>query len=144
MASAEAAALAAEVKIRIDNDKLVRLTNDETTPDAIIINETKLLAACDDAIGKFEIESGHEYNGSERNHVAICVSGVVMKLEDYKGKSTNLISKHQQSFFAATASLRNKTPFLALTDSQWEPSTKEGLPDMDSTQTAFRRFRRKR
>lgn len=140
MASVEATQLLARVKARIGNKILVNLTNDDSS--VTVVDDNVLLAACDDCLGQFNMESGHAYDDDDIMHVSICVSGALAMLESYKGRSSSLIQQNRKNFFAACQSLRNKTPQLFLTNSQLQRSEQKGLPDMDRSRTVFRKKRR--
>ncbi len=76
-------ALVDEVKSRFPTEKLVQLTNVDST-DATTINEARLLLAATDVEGDFRTLAGVVYSNADARHVSFATTGVVRKLQVWK------------------------------------------------------------
>lgn len=125
--------LATAVTSRINSPILITLTNNDSTPPATSVNSARLLAACEDALGKFEALTGTAGDTSNYIHLSILVGGVLYFLELYKSREGALISQHGKQFFAECQSLRDKAVLLPHTNSKYAPTQEDtgALPDMD-------------
>jgi hypothetical protein len=130
--------LGTAVTARIGTLRLLGLTNDLNT--ATTIDTTVLEAACSDAVGLFQNESGFAFNAADQTHLVIAIQGVMYLLEDYKGRDGNIISNHKKQFFAGLNSLRNKAWLAPQSTSNLTPTREQAntRPDMDPTQPAWK------
>lgn len=130
--------LANLVIVRIGGQRLIELTND--TSGAITIDDDVLGGACDDAEGKFALETGSTPDTTNKTHVAILTEGVIYFLENYKARDGGILTQHGKNFFAGCKSMREKQAPLALGNSVLLPSTTRAntRPDMDKNNPAFR------
>lgn len=134
--------IAAKIKLRIDAQRLVSLTNDD--PDAgqspsSVVNDTKLIAACEDAIGEMRITSGVEPAADNASHIATIVPGVLYFLELYKSRDTAIITFHKNQFYAKCKGMRETLRILPSTLNPLKASRERGgtLPDMDRQRPVF-------
>lgn len=125
--------LATAVTNRVNSPILITLTNNDSTPPATSVNNTRLVAACEDALGKFEALTGTAGDTSNYIHLSILVGGVLYFLELYKSREGALISQHSKQFFSECQSLREKAVAMPHSNSKYSPSQEAtgSLPDMD-------------
>lgn len=76
------------IKARIDSTELIAVTNVESeTQDATpAIDDTRLQACIDDALGFFALNSGFDAQLSDKSHVAIIARGTQSYLYTYKNR----------------------------------------------------------
>lgn len=130
------ALLKAEVKKRINNSKLISLTNE--TPSSSI-NETVLDSACADAIGEFQLITGLAHDTANLTHVTYLVAGVIYFLEYYKSREGQILSMHGKRFYRGCKEIREKLTLLPISNSEFAnvyPSTPQ-LPDMSRYRNVF-------
>jgi hypothetical protein len=76
-------ALVDEVKSRFPTEKLIQLTNVDST-DATTIDDARLLLAATDVEGDFRTLAGILYNNADARHVSFATTGVIRKLQVWK------------------------------------------------------------
>ena len=131
-------ALGDAMKVRIGNERLAQLTNDD--PTATTIDDTVLEAAVDDAVGDFERITGLPMDATNKSHVTILIKGILWKLEDYRGRDGGIVTGHAKSFLGACAGFRKTIPFTPVTSGTLQPSTEKAnaRPDMDRKKAVWR------
>ena len=125
-----AALLNTKVQARIGAQILKQLTRDD--PSETTLDSDVLDAACEDAIGDFERETGIAHDTTNMSHVSVLVDGALYKLEQYKSRDGNIISSHSKAFYAGIKSMRDRVFIDPVTNSQLVPSEQRSeLPKMD-------------
>ena len=132
------AAISTAVQERIGADRLIQLTNYDTT--ATSINTTVLNAACQDAIGEFERITGMAHDSSNASHVVILVLGAQYFLEMYKGRDNAIMANHQRNFYTACQKFRDLLLVTPASSSVLEASRDSAgsRPDMDRAKNLWR------
>ena len=132
--------LATAVTNRINSPMLISLTNNDSSPPATTVNSARLLLACEDALGKFEMLTGVASDTSNFVHISVLVGGTLYFLELYKSREGAMISNHGKQFFLECQSIRERAVMLPRTNGTLSPSkeTPNALPDMDRQATPFR------
>jgi len=125
------AALAAAVKVRIGDSRLVQMTNDDST--TTTVDDDVLNAACADAIGEFSRLVRVTADTDNVAHIPILILGVQYFLEDYKSRDGNIVSGRSKRFYSACKSFTSIVYAPMTTNSPLSPSTqRQGTrPDMD-------------
>lgn len=131
-----AAALAIMVTARVGNQILVQLTND--SPTATIVDSTRLTAACEDAIAKFEMLTGITHDTTK--HGPILVVGTMYYLELYKSREGAIVNAHSKQFYSECKSIRELMVLSPSSNSKLVASSDlaGALPDMDRSRNVFR------
>lgn len=145
MASAQAIALAVEVKIRLGGTasrRLIELSNETGTPTTI--NDTVLNACCDDALGEFRIESGVEPDLAYTTHLVALVAGSLYYLEYYKGRNVQQTVIERKKFLSNCKAINERRYVLAQSNSPLQQSTQATgtRPDMDRSKNVWNAGRR--
>lgn len=130
--------LAAAIQIRVAEQRLVHLTNHNTTT-AITVDIPTLEASCDDAIGEFERITGLNAVIANRSHLAILTQGVLSFLEEYMNRDSGITTARSKRFFAACSSLRKTLTMVPVGNTPLVPSKQRqgSRPDMDRTRSPF-------
>lgn len=125
------------MKDRIDNQLLIQLTNE--LPTATTINDTRLTAACTDAIGEFQMLSGIAFDSTNTTHMAIIINGVRYFLELYKGREGASLESYGKKFYNKSKGLRETAIIAPTTNAKAYPSQEKenSLPDMDRSRGVF-------
>lgn len=131
--SAKGEALRAEIKTMVSGEVLVQVTNDDK--DATTVNDTRLLAACERALGAFRYRSGHEPMPETPNytHIEILELGVMYLLHQSKNFSSSVATDYKKEFVLACGKFRELSIIDADTSSKTvRTAEKSGSkPDMD-------------
>lgn len=101
-----AAELNTEIKKLYSTNILAQLTNDDNT--TTTVNDTRLTAASNRAMGEFRILAGFEPDTSTPNfyHIACLEHGVLYYLEKSKEGFFNVATDNRKTFFNMAKSLR--------------------------------------
>lgn len=131
------AALSTAVQLRVSNQALLQLTNDD--PTLTSINATRLEAACADAIGDFERITGMTHNTANYSHLATLVTGVLYYLEKYKSREGAMMSSHMKQFYGSCEGFRRLGWVTPSTNSYLSPTrdTSGATPDMDRSKKVW-------
>lgn len=135
-----AADLSTAVQARINSKMLINLTNDDGPPAPTTVNTTRLLEACKDAIGKFEMLTGIAHDTTIYGHVAALITGVLYYLELYKSREGALVTMHGKQFFAECKSIREIASWIPVTSNSKLSASSDAngaLPDMDRSRNVF-------
>lgn len=132
-----------KVKIFYDNQTLVELTTDSTST-STSINDTRLEASCEYAIGDFEMRTGKTADPSNRRHLAVLQHGVIYYLEVSKSRNAAIMSFHKSEFASGCNAFKNRLVFPSRTTSTLSPSKEASgsRPDMDRNSSALNPRRR--
>jgi len=125
------------MKDRIDNQLLVQLTNE--LPTATTINDTRLTAACNDAINEFQMTSGIAFDSANGLHIMAILHGARYYLELYKGREGALLESYNKKFYNKCKNLRETVVIAPTTNAKAYPSQEKenSLPDMDRSRGVF-------
>ena len=131
------------VRTRIDEKKLIQMTNGESS--ATSIKDIVLEAACSDAMAVFLRITGYIYDPANIIHVQICVSGVLCFLESYKSRDSAIMSMNMKNFYSACDKFRRTAYITPATPLEYNLQTQPNPPkmfDSDKRKTQYTPFSR--
>jgi len=125
------ATLDALIKLRFSTKILAQLTRDDGV--TATVNQDVLDGSYEDAEGEFNRVVGQAFDTSIKAHVAAVISGVLYFLELYKGRDSNLLQRHKETFYAGLDAFRKLRLINPITNSRLKVSveTLDNKPDMD-------------
>lgn len=119
---------------RANSQMLINLTNNDGPPAPASINATRLIAACQDAIGKFRLITGITEKTENYTHISCLCVGVLAYLEMYKSRDSAMSNMYMRQFFAECNSLKELRTI--------EPYSEDlgVLADMDTSRNVFKNY----
>lgn len=126
--------------------RLIELTNMTNDNNVTSINDDVLLYHCEDAIGYFEMETGHSADLTSIAKRKILVDIVIYLLMVSKGTDSSLIATMKKNVDGLVMSLRKKSRGKMTSSSVLRQSEEQqnSYPDMDRSLVAFNTKRSRR
>jgi len=130
--------LATDVQNRVSTQLLVELTNPgSSVPSASTVDTARLALAVADAQAEFRTRVGLAFDDTDARHVDAGIQGVLVKLEDYAGRSTEDAQRRRQRWAdllsALARSVGSRRRISPVSSGTLLPSTEaaQALPDFD-------------